>query len=284
MAEQLIVVGIDPGTTTAIAALDLNTKKVLFLDSARELTVAKTISILIGIGRPVVVGTDKMNVPSFVQKVATKFGAKVVKPLLDLSAIEKKELTKNCQFRNDHEQDALACAIYAYDRTKFLLDKINKKVRSGQKEGISEKIKGMVIKKGTSFERAVEIIESKPRPKETRKPEPVKEETEYTKLLRRYNQLKKELKIKNSIIERLNLAMKNKNDHINGLKIENEKIMARKLTPERRDKLLNFKEQRIRMMQNEIYMLKGIIGSLRKEMKNQDLVDKIVADYKKSRK
>ncbi len=282
MAEQLIAVGIDPGTTTAIAALDLDTKKVLFLESSRELTIAKAISVLLDAGKPVVVGTDKRNVPSFVQKVATKFGAKVVAPVLDLSLIEKRELTRDYSYKNSHEQDALACAIYAYDRTKFLLEKINKKVKSSQKEQISGKIKGMVIKEGTSFERAVEIIETT-RHQETRQAAPANEETEYTRLLHRYNGLKKELKIKNSIIERLNIAIRDKNNYIASLKNENERINARKLTAERRDKLLSFKEQRIMIMQQKIDSLNRIIDELKKEIRNQDVVERVVNEYKRSR-
>ncbi len=161
MAKPLIV-GIDPGTTSAVALLDMS-GKVVFINSSKDFGLSKIISSVIAHGRPVVVAADKANVPSLVQDFASNTGARMIRPKEDLSVDEKKKLVQNSEeennAKNSHELDALASALFAFKELRPLINKIDVFVKHYNKEKISDEIKFLVIEKEMSIRSAVELIE-----------------------------------------------------------------------------------------------------------------------------
>ncbi len=157
MQKKLLVMGIDPGTTAGYAFLDI-TGNLVEVNSRKELPLSELIEISIGFGRVIVVGTDKKNVPGFVDEFATKIGAKVVSPEQDLLISEKKEMV-NFEVRNHHEFDALASAKLAYNNINGLLGKISVFAKRNNKTAIEKGIIELVIKKGISIRGAVDLIE-----------------------------------------------------------------------------------------------------------------------------
>ena len=113
--------GFDPGTTSGYAALNLDGELVR-ISSGKELTVSSLISELTGLGRVVVIGTDKKRVPSHVRELATKLGARIVSPDEDLSRAEKRDSGIE-EAKNKHETDALASALMAYNSVKGVIHK-----------------------------------------------------------------------------------------------------------------------------------------------------------------
>src|SRR3989338_8964140 len=103
---ELLIIGIDPGTTLGYAILNAD-KKILEINSSKELSISSLIKKCNELGKPLVVGTDKKKNPHFVSKFAAQFNAKIVSPKEDLSVNEKNKLTQDYKL-NNHERDALA--------------------------------------------------------------------------------------------------------------------------------------------------------------------------------
>ncbi len=131
-----IILGIDPGTTTGIAVLDLMTGKILYLGSKRECGISQIIRIASRFGKISCVAADVLPVPSTVEKVAKITGSKLKYPTVLTSATTKREylqdyqdLTINHGHLNSHERDALFAALKAYNSLKEQLSKITKIVK-----------------------------------------------------------------------------------------------------------------------------------------------------------
>ncbi len=129
MPEPLIV-GIDPGNTSAVAAVNLEGELKL-LKSERELPPRDIIRILIDEGKPVVVACDTEKMPSTVEKVATSLGATKFIPEEDLDRRRKKELGEG---NNSHEKDAVASARHAYKNLHRNIRKIKKLTEESEED------------------------------------------------------------------------------------------------------------------------------------------------------
>ena len=91
MDKNLLIIGVDPGTTLAYAILDIN-GNLIKLRSSKNLSLSKLIFDTIKYGKIVIVGCDVAKVPGFVQDYAIKVGAKLIYPKEDLSVVEKRRL------------------------------------------------------------------------------------------------------------------------------------------------------------------------------------------------
>ena len=117
---QPLIVGIDPGSTSAVAAYDLKGELVL-LESQREFPTENIIQELIETGKTVVVSCDKDKMPATVEKIASSLGAKKFEPEEDLSSQKKQQLGVG---ENSHEIDASASAKHAYNQMRKKIRKI----------------------------------------------------------------------------------------------------------------------------------------------------------------
>ncbi|MDD1706500.1 MAG: DUF460 domain-containing protein [Methanoregulaceae archaeon] len=115
-----LIVGIDPGTTTAIAALDLD-GNLLYLASSRQMAMSDVIEAIYRVGKPLIIASDVHEMPFSVEKIRRAFNGIAYSPRQDMSVETKHELTAPFQYQNDHERDALAAAMDAFRsyRNKF---------------------------------------------------------------------------------------------------------------------------------------------------------------------
>ncbi|MDD1652090.1 MAG: DUF460 domain-containing protein [Methanomicrobiales archaeon] len=111
--SRYLVVGIDPGTTTAIAALDLD-GKVVHLSSSRQRPMSEVIEALYRAGKPLVIASDVKEMPFSVERIRRAFSAVGYTPREDRTVEEKAELVAGLEYGNIHERDALAAAIDAF--------------------------------------------------------------------------------------------------------------------------------------------------------------------------
>jgi len=163
--KQLVVVGIDPGTTIGYAILGLD-GQLIKKGSSKLLDINKLISVITTIGLPVVVASDKKKVPGFVERISTKLGARQIKPKSDMLVSEKKALVAGQKTRNDHERDALAAAISAYNKIKPLIVKIDAYIDKNRKDSIADSLRRQVIiDNSVSIHRAAQDLSPKPKPK-----------------------------------------------------------------------------------------------------------------------
>ena len=120
---QRLIVGIDPGTTTAWAILDIE-GNILQIGSSKGLGLSALISIIASFGKPIIAGCDKQKTPGFVNDFARKCGSRVIAPVHDLLVEFKRGLCKDVQTANAHELDALSSARFALQHLSPLLVKI----------------------------------------------------------------------------------------------------------------------------------------------------------------
>ncbi|WP_338740038.1 DUF460 domain-containing protein [Haloplanus salilacus] len=122
-----VLVGIDPGTTTAAAVVSLD-GEVLDVLSTRTADTAGVIEWLVERGRPVVVAADVEPMPETVEQFRRSFDAAGWEPASDLPVDEKLHRTRDLSYDNDHERDALAAALFAFDDYEDQFDRITRKV------------------------------------------------------------------------------------------------------------------------------------------------------------
>jgi len=94
--KQLIIIGIDPGTTKSYAVLDLH-GNILDVKSSKKLDASTITKEAFKHGKPIIVGTDVKKVPSFVEKIASSLGAKIFKPEINLQGNHKNKLVKKVE-------------------------------------------------------------------------------------------------------------------------------------------------------------------------------------------
>lgn len=129
MTEALIV-GVDPGNTSAVAAIDLDGELKL-LESGREMPPRDIIQLIIETGKPMVVACDTEKMPSTVEKIASSLGARKFEPMEDLDRQRKKDLGEG---DNSHEKDAVASAMHAYNNLQREIKKIKHFSRETDRE------------------------------------------------------------------------------------------------------------------------------------------------------
>ncbi len=127
---KYLIVGIDPGTTTAIAALDLE-GNLLHLSSSRQMSMSDVTEVLYKIGKPLIIASDVHEMPYSVEKVRRAFNGVAYTPRQDVSVETKLELAAPHPYRNDHERDALSAALDAYRSYKNKFQSILKRVPPG---------------------------------------------------------------------------------------------------------------------------------------------------------
>jgi predicted RNase H-like nuclease (RuvC/YqgF family) len=122
-----VIVGIDPGTTTAAAVVGLD-GSVFDVFSTRTEDTAGVIEWLIERGRPLVVAADVTPMPETVEKFRRSFDAAGWTPAKDLPVDEKLHRTREAEYDNDHERDALAAALFAFDAHTEQFERVSRKV------------------------------------------------------------------------------------------------------------------------------------------------------------
>jgi predicted RNase H-like nuclease (RuvC/YqgF family) len=127
---RYLIVGIDPGTTTAIAALDLD-GNLLHLKSSRQMKMSDVIEALYKVGKPLIIASDVQEMPYSVEKIRRSFSAIAYSPKQDMSVDAKVELTAPFQYSNDHERDALSAALEAYRQYRNKFQNLVKRVPPG---------------------------------------------------------------------------------------------------------------------------------------------------------
>ena len=137
-----VIVGIDPGTTTAAAVVGLD-GTVLDVVSTRTADTAAVIEWIIERGRPILVAADVTPMPATVEKIRRSFDAAGWVPPRDLPVDVKKHRTREVGYDNDHERDAIAAAFGAYDAHTDQFDRIAAK--TPPREDLGQVIERVVV-------------------------------------------------------------------------------------------------------------------------------------------
>ncbi|MFW5902841.1 MAG: DUF460 domain-containing protein [archaeon] len=232
MRKKPLIIGIDPGTTTAIAFLDADGDP-LETRSSKKYSKKRIIREIREKGSLMILGTDKNPLPSSIQEVASKFKCKVYVPEEDLPREKKSSLTENYKqmISNEHEKDALAAAIQAHKFYRKQLRKIKRRNSGKYEEVVRRELLGIKKKSKKRKQRETEGKTVKTLEREKRYREEIKNLKEKLKKLRNKLKIEKkekeefkkqldELKVEKGIKERENYLKSN----IEKLKHEKKKL------------------------------------------------------------
>ena len=263
--NKLIIVGIDPGTTTGYAILDLQ-GNLVSLKSAKNLGLNSLLDEVLKEGKAICVGTDRAKVPNLIGLFSAKTGAKIISPKDDLRVEEKREIVKNFDSGNGHQSDALAASLFAFNRLTHILDRIEGYARQNNKNAIKSRIADLVITKEVSIREAVGIIENSGKEEDSRiiKDAIEKEQLRQKDFLRLYRIIKKH-ESELSLLKNQNHSLK---DYAGSLErkcigqqkkeeIDIEKKIQKNISF--KNKSINFLEGRISEREKEIRYLKESI-------------------------
>jgi len=150
---RYLIVGIDPGTTIGIAALDLD-GNLVYLASTRLFSAADMTREIAALGKPLIIASDKAEMPFGVEKIRRAFSAVAWNPKKDILIKEKYVLAAGHDFKNDHERDALSAALYAYRTYKNKFESILKRAPAGVD---TDELRAQIVR-GLSLEQALSRI------------------------------------------------------------------------------------------------------------------------------
>lgn len=139
-----LIVGIDPGITSAFCALDLKGTLVKAFSSKR-MGLENLISELSEVGTPIVIACDVKIAPVIVVKIAAAFHAKLVTPPEDMRTGEKQVLSSKFELEDIHQKDACAAAVFAFNKYKLLFRKVDEVLREANKTEKAEEVKTKLI-------------------------------------------------------------------------------------------------------------------------------------------
>ena len=208
-----VIVGVDPGTTTAVALVDLD-GGVLDVWSTRTTDVAGVIEWIVERGRPIIVAADVTPIPDTVEKVRRSFDAAGWTPTTDLPVDEKLHRTRECGYNNDHERDALAAALSAHDDHADQFDRIARKVPARIDRG---EVTARVVADEVSVEAALAELTDE---EEEREEESAHEPAEPSPERRRIRTLETQVERLESHVERLRETVEERDERIEELEGE----------------------------------------------------------------
>lgn len=263
--KQLLIVGVDPGTTLGYAVIDFE-GNIVKLHSQKNMDLGMLISELIKLGRPLIVAGDKQYNPDFVDRLAVKIGARVIAPDYDLKVNEKREIVRGIKTENQHETDALASALFALKKIGSLLKKINIFVEHYKKGYMKYRLIEFVVGKGLNIREAVEIIEE-PNNKEVKMikeaaPERKLKEKDFLTLYKKVKESKKDI----SLLREQNAKLR---DQIKSIRRDYEymfKQISRSQLDRKMQSLLDFKERRIKFFDSKLKKKEDEMGVMQTEI------------------
>ena len=205
-----LIVGLDIGTTSAVSIHDLK-KNLLYLKSRKNFSTSNIVKQIIIFGTPLIIATDKQNVPQKIRKIAASFNAKVFSPDHDLT-IEEKERIVNISMRDSHERDALSASLFAFRFYSPQFNTIDMNLESLNMREHSDRVKEMIIRKeAKNIAEAIEKV--KPKKKEIREipkePEKINFEERCAELEKRLKEYRDSYEILKAYAERLETRVKN---------------------------------------------------------------------------
>ena len=253
--REHVIVGIDPGTTTAAAVLGLE-GEVLDVLSTRTADTAAVIEWVVERGRPLLVAADVTPMPETVEKIRRSFDAAGWTPDRDLPVDVKKHRTREVGYDNDHERDAIAAAFGAFDARKDQFERVAAKVPPRQDLG-------PVLARVVANEESVETVLADLRDNESEDEEDDEHvERELTPEERRIRQLEGQVERLQDHVETLEETIETKDGRIAELEDE--------LSDARREERREARERR------EVTRLKRETDRLERELESErETVDEL---------
>ncbi len=189
-----IILGIDPGIYTGVAAIDLDGTPLLTY-SSKNLDRGEIISMALSIGTPVIVATDVNPAPETVKKLAAALKAQLYTPPENMSTSEKQLILSTIEKRHPwlvvddtHERDALAAAYKAYLSIADKLRQVDARLARMSIDIDPDTVKTAIIRGKTMAEAIEEEITRLMRLEEKRGEEKQEEARPVEEIVREYEE------------------------------------------------------------------------------------------------
>ncbi|MDD1718778.1 MAG: DUF460 domain-containing protein [Methanoregulaceae archaeon] len=265
---KYLIVGIDPGTTTAIAALDLE-GNLEHLSSSRQTSMSTVTESLYRVGKPLVIASDVRDMPFSVEKVRRAFSAVAFSPRNDMSVEQKTEITAPYHTANDHERDALSAALeaYRYYRNKF--QGIFKRIPPGY--ALDEVRAGLI--RGLSLEQVLLDLQGR-RPIREEEKHPVEASTPSDERVRVLDGMVKRLR---SYVQELQGRVNEKEDEINRYQVRLRNLRSNKEARIRKDIEITTRDEIIRNLKRRLRVQERNSKKLEKRLASMKKIDEFLA-------
>ncbi|WP_048056546.1 DUF460 domain-containing protein [Thermococcus sp. 4557] len=265
--RRSIIVGIDPGITVGIAAIDLN-GRIVALHSQRNMPVGEVFRFISEVGHPVIVATDVSPAPGFVEKIARSFKANLFVPRESLRVQDKNELLRDLGItvEDDHQRDALAAAYKAYLRLKPKLEHVAARLREAGLIKKSDEVKALVIQ-GYNLGEAMQRVALRERPKAEENTEETRRQgPDVEQYLRRIRELERRIEFLERENQELKGIIREQRKTIGRLErklVDYDEEIRRKVLRERE---LEAKVKRIEMLEKQLREAKSVIERLSRDL------------------
>ncbi|OVE83629.1 DUF460 domain-containing protein [Natronolimnobius baerhuensis] len=239
-----VIVGIDPGTTTAVAIASLE-GEVLDVWSSRMSDTADVIEWIVERGRPIIVAADVTPMPETVEKFRRSFDAAGWTPESDLPVDEKQHRTREEPYDDDHQRDSMAAALYAFDDHEDQFERIARKLPPGLDRG---EVTARVVAGEESVEAVLTDLEDDDQPEENSTEH---EPRELSPEERQIKDLKRQVERLQSHVETLEGRLEAKDDRIDDLESDLESARSDQRKEVRRDREVTRHRRRAERLEYE---------------------------------
>lgn len=256
---RYLIVGVDPGMVTGLAAVDLN-GRIVHLSSGRGMTRGTITRTIAALGRALVFASDVNPPPFMVAKLASSHNALLFSPEKSMKTYEKSELAErsssgsNARAEDTHQRDSLAAASKAFSSYRNKLEQCISHARGSAVPVQLDDVKASVIR-GMSINDALEMA-SAPPPEPRKAPKPFQgSERERIKVLEiKLDDMKAE---SDALRERINARDSEIDDLRNQLRLAKLGVVQKK--PPDSYEL----ERRIRSLSNEVASIRAELEGAR---------------------
>ncbi len=285
--RDYIIVGIDPGTTTAVAVLTLD-GELRMLHSGRTISIPDVIEMIAEQGRPLIVASDVFPTPNAVEKIRRAFNAVSGSPDDVLTAEDKIEFAAPYGYSNSHERDAIAAAVSVYRKNRNKFEQIRKKIPRGldADDVIAQVVRGKsvdavisALAKKEVREPDIRAVPEKTDEEDLHLKEQIRKYEESLKEMKKYqDELRNELALKDTKLGKLEeFIKKQRTDVYKQLKKE-QTIKIRDKEIVRLQSHLSESNKRISELNERIHKLKRV---RRLELSGRVLPVKIISSFTK---
>ncbi|MFC1787100.1 DUF460 domain-containing protein [Halobacteriota archaeon] len=265
MQNGYLIVGIDPGTTTGVAILDIN-GGLVNLFSSRVVSISDVIEHIIGYGRPLIIASDVTPAPNTVEKIKRAFNAVLFSPNESLPTNDKINLAKQFRYRNEHERDALAAALWAFRDCKNKFIHIEKRTPV---DIDTDEMKALVIR-GYSIDAAISQLSMPDKLEKVQKKEVKITDNQVLELHENIHRREKQISRLREYVEELQSQITKKEDRIDelvrlldGIKIKDQRALRKTREIKRRDKDISRLKKELRKRDDYISLLSAQIDQLK---------------------
>lgn len=265
MQNGYLIVGIDPGTTTAVAILDIR-GGLVNLFSSRVVSISDVIEHITRYGRPLIIASDVTPAPNTVEKVKRAFNAVLFVPSDSLTTEEKINLAKPFRCCNEHERDALAAALWAYKDCKNKFTHIEKKTPIGMD---ADEVKALVLR-GCSIDAAISQLSRPDKVEEVKKKEVKTINKQVLELQKIIHRQEKQISRLREYVGELQSQINKKDDRIDelvslldGIKFKDQIALRKAREIERRDKEISRLKKELLKKERDASLLFNQIDQLK---------------------